>query len=708
MVLSRLDPSISYTEQLEMDPEDINYDASMYAVDVMKTPLIIALGKQKNKFIDKNIIYFPIYLVKDTEQTDTPQVGVFETRYSDLPNLLDEDGDVDIEGLGAPLMYSFVDDPFLKKASTETSKKIMTSINEQLEPEESDIVSITREQQYDDDVGDDDDGDDDEADHNDEDDEDDDDEADDDYSGLVDNRPDLTDVFSVTSNVNNRLLDEETTEEAKRVEQEFTDDKRKPWVQRFMKNDNYAISGSDKGGDCIFEVIKDAFSQIGKITSVAALRNKLAREVDQKLYAEYKQHYDMYADALRTDTKELKQLAKQHNELKKRLSETKSKSTQDSIVLEAKHVEEAFKTAKGAQNVSRHVLEEFQYMSRINSAAEFREFIQTCNFWAETWAISTLERILNIKFIMLSEEEYDAKDYYNVLECGELNDDILKRRGVFKPDYYIILEHNGNNYHLISYKNKGIFTFREIPYTLREMLITKCMERSESPYSIIPDFVSMRSELGLDDSSQAGGTHVEMPIDMGDLDCEQNITFIISDTSNPNPMPGRGQGEEIPLEMLHDFAALTSIPNWRQVLSPNYMQTIEVDGHMWPSVTHYYEGSKFKKEHPEFYMLFSEDSGSDIAKDPYMAKAIGDGKTTYYGRQVNPEGVKIDRDFYSKKGKDRATKELLKALTARGKQDKIFKKALKETKRAKLMRSEHGKKPILDKSLVNVRSKLSR
>ena len=63
MVLSRLDPSISYTEQLEMDPEDINYDASMYAVDVMKTPLIIALGKQKNKFIDKNIIYFPIYFV---------------------------------------------------------------------------------------------------------------------------------------------------------------------------------------------------------------------------------------------------------------------------------------------------------------------------------------------------------------------------------------------------------------------------------------------------------------------------------------------------------------------------------------------------------------------------------------------------------------------------------------------------------------------
>ena len=705
MVLSRLDPSISYVEQVEMDPEDVNYDASMYAVDIMNTPLIIALGKQKNKYIDKNIIYFPIYLVKDTQQTDTPQIGLFEARYSDLPNLLDEDGDIDIENLGSPLLYNFTDSVFLKKSSNETSKKIMDDINQQLNIDAVDDENGEKDGEDEDETGiDDDEIEDDDETENDVEIEDD---EPDDESNDMDNISDLSDVFSVTSNVNNRLLEEESMEEAKQMEKEFSDDKRKPWVQRFMKNDNYTIDDNEKGGDCIFEVIKTAFSQIGKITSVAALRNKLAKEVDQKLYVEYKEHYNMYADALRSDTKELKQLAKQHTELKKRLSGTKSKSTQDSIVIEAKQVEEAFKTAKGAQSVSRDMLQEFQYMSRINSASELREFIQTCDFWAETWAVSTLERVLNIKFIMLSEEEYDAKDYYNVLECGELNDDILKRRGIFKPEYYIIVEHNQDNYHLISYKNKGIFTFREIPYTLREMLITKCMERNESPYSIIPDFRSMQSDMGLGDDMQEGGEHnIEMPIDMGDLDCEQNITFIVSDTANPNAMPGRGQGEEIPLGMLHEFASLTNMSNWRQILSPNYMQPIEIDGHIWPSVTHYYEGSKFKKEHPEYYMLFSEDSGSDIAKDPYMAKAIGNGKYTYHGREINPEKVKIDRDFYNKKGKERASKELTKALNARGKQDKAFKKALKATKRAKLMRSEHGKKPKLDKNLVKLRSKI--
>ena len=69
------------------------------------------------------------------------------------------------------------------------------------------------------------------------------------------------------------------------------------------------------------------------------------------------------------------------------------------------------------------------------------------------------------------------------------------------------------------------------------------------------------------------------------------------------------------------------------------MFSIEVDGNIWPSISHYYEGSKFKKEHPEFSMLFSENSNSDISKDPYLATAIGDGEYSYYGKVINPERI---------------------------------------------------------------------
>ena len=63
----------------------------------------------------------------------------------------------------------------------------------------------------------------------------------------------------------------------------------------------------------------------------------------------------------------------------------------------------------------------------------FKSIIKTCNFWGETWAISTLERVINIKFILLSRENYNEGDADNVMQCGQLNDLILQNRGSFEP-----------------------------------------------------------------------------------------------------------------------------------------------------------------------------------------------------------------------------------------------------------------------------------
>ena len=41
-------------------------------------------------------------------------------------------------------------------------------------------------------------------------------------------------------------------------------------------------------------------------------------------------------------------------------------------------------------------------MKGIETLEVFKSKIKKCDFWADTWAISTLERILNIKFIRMS------------------------------------------------------------------------------------------------------------------------------------------------------------------------------------------------------------------------------------------------------------------------------------------------------------------
>ena len=74
------------------------------------------------------------------------------------------------------------------------------------------------------------------------------------------------------------------------------------------------------------------------------------------------------------------------------------------------------------------MLEEQDFMKGITSLDQFKAKINTCKFWGDTWAISTLERILNTKFILLSEENFLTGDIENVLQCGQLNDKILVLR----------------------------------------------------------------------------------------------------------------------------------------------------------------------------------------------------------------------------------------------------------------------------------------
>jgi len=64
MVKSKLDDDIEYSEQKNINKDDVNYDATMYEIVLKKHRVIIALGKPKYTYIDKNIEFYPIYLIK--------------------------------------------------------------------------------------------------------------------------------------------------------------------------------------------------------------------------------------------------------------------------------------------------------------------------------------------------------------------------------------------------------------------------------------------------------------------------------------------------------------------------------------------------------------------------------------------------------------------------------------------------------------------
>ena len=119
-------------------------------------------------------------------------------------------------------------------------------------------------------------------------------------------------------------------------------------------------------------------------------------------------------------------------------------------------------------------------MKKIKSLKDLKEHIMTCDFWGNTWAITSLEQILNVKIILLSSEAYEADDKDNVVFCGSLNDEKLGDN--FSPDHYIIADFSGMHYKLITYKDKKAFKYNELPYDLKKLILIKCMEGQHGPY----------------------------------------------------------------------------------------------------------------------------------------------------------------------------------------------------------------------------------
>jgi predicted NAD-dependent protein-ADP-ribosyltransferase YbiA (DUF1768 family) len=331
--------------------------------------------------------------------------------------------------------------------------------------------------------------------------------------------------------------------------------------------------------------------------------------------------------------------------------------------------------------------------------------MRTCAFWGDEWTLNTLERILNIKFIVLSSDIYDngKGDVNNVMQCPMAVDPLIEMRKEFTPEYYIIIDHTGDHYKLIGYKHKMIFSFKEIPYDIKRMIVDKCMERSVGVYTYIPDFV------GLNGSDKGLGLGVQKPTfdELGEAKImnlyDDNIVFEFNSKSNKKRTPGRGAGEKIPVELEQQFAQLANIPDWRKKLDRSWIQPFVLHNHRWSSVEHYYQASKFRKNPDQnFYLSFSLDSGTDTSKDPHIAKAAGSESGKYKDELLRSTNIKEDVDFDRRK-----QKELNDANVAKFTQNKDLAQALIETKNAKLLQYNRAANPNVEDDLMILRDKLA-
>jgi predicted NAD-dependent protein-ADP-ribosyltransferase YbiA (DUF1768 family) len=689
-IKSKLFDTIQYEEKREIEDVDKGVSVLVNDYTLFNKDVEISVGKQKHKGVgDKMVAYFPIYLVSGDKVKS--QIGIFEILAKDVlsPKYMDDDGDLNMDSDLEPILYSFVNKSFLNKYEKEevpkdvelksVSKDLLTKdlvkdedldLDEELDKDDvtqlrigskstKEVNSLEKE-----------------------------------YSSKS-----KSDVFEIDPNFTETAsIKEETKTDADKMQAEYVVSHDNSWIEEFMKNNNYKVVDNEGGGDCFFAVIRDAFAKIGYKTSVKLLRETVANDVGETQMNNYQEMYFAFIGELADLDKKMRDIAESTKEYKKRVRKAVDKEDKRILIESANKNAEEFKKYSIEKRMLEEDLKNYRFMKEVASLEDFKAAIMKSTYWADEMAISILEKKLNIKMIILSEENFKAGDKSAVMKC--ISGYGSEEDAVKNPQFYIIASHTGDHYKLITYKNVAIFKFREIPYSIKILIVNKCIEKNAGTFNQISNFRDFQNKLGIHIDDRAATDEADYLNEYSEFYNADTVFQFYNKSANKPP--GKGNGEKIDEKNINGFSDLRKIPEWRRMLDDEYNTTFRVDNKRWQSVEHYYQGSKFKKGFPDYYMMFSLDSESDISKDVEKAKAAG-GKSGKQGKtQIRPKNVVVDPEFFDGRHK----KEREKAILAKFEQNENLRRVLLNTKNAKLIHYESGREAEPDNILMQVRKGL--
>jgi len=743
MVQSRLDPSINFSEVRFLDKVDIDFKAPVYSLVLYKKPIIIALGQLNTNFQERaNIVYFPIYLINHKKVI--LQIGVYEILSNNLSDVLDKEGDLDLTLVGLPLIYSFIksnlnllinnnlkydklskieeEDETIIKETKKLDKKQSKEEREHEEDREEDREEGREEDEGREEEGSEEEGSEEEGSEEEGSEEGEEESQQEDEEEGESEAEEQSEEDSENEGEDEKGLDEEQYESALQKKLNITSDKEKfkqeqkeflltkdtKWIEKYFKNNNFDRINNEGDGECLFAVIRDGLQTISEEVTVKELRNRLAKEATEEIFQNYKEKYDMFKSGLEITNTELQLLVKRNKELKIQLTATTDRSEHKKIIAEASDIKINFEELKKQLNFQKDLLDEWKFMKNIKTLDQFKELINSCYFWADTWAISTLERIYNIKLIIFSFEQYNEEllktkktpttNTLNIVLCGQLNDKILEERGKFEPSYYIMADYDGSHYQLITYKKRGAFTFEQLPYQVKKLVSENCLQGDSGTFLIIPDIKNFKISNIDEEIQQIEGGGLNFGNDPTNSLYNDNIHFKFYSKSL-DCLPGRGSGEKISDKDINEFHKLAGIKDWRKKLS-NFWEgeELNIDGKKWKTVEHYINAIKFKNGYPSFYNQFSLDANTTLSKNPLMARAAGSKNGRFKNRQIRPTHITIDENYTTV-----LPEALNRALYVKFIQNKEMKNLLKSTGKAKLLHYKRGSKPIICSELMKIR-----
>ena len=213
MVASAIDPTLNYSEIKTVNLNDTKMESELYQIIVLGINIIIAIGSSKQT--NKNITYFPIYLVKSDDRVI--QIGVYEFLTTALNKYIGDHGNLLVSNKMKPLLYSFASNTALyswrKMPDTIIAKDAPTP-----PPMPKKYVSVKIPTMH-------------------------------------------ADIFMAGA-MSHRPMQQESKTDALDARQKYHASEKDSWINSLMQNKHYAIDESEGNDKCFFTAIKDAFSRI--------------------------------------------------------------------------------------------------------------------------------------------------------------------------------------------------------------------------------------------------------------------------------------------------------------------------------------------------------------------------------------------------------------------------------------------------------------
>jgi predicted NAD-dependent protein-ADP-ribosyltransferase YbiA (DUF1768 family) len=642
MINSNIKKDVRYVVTNNIDKSDLDKEAFVYNAKIYNKHIKFVLGDPKFEHLNSKIIYFNIYLVNNSSIVS--KIGIYETNNNDYSSLLDHNGDIDLNKMGEPIMFPFSKSLIMNNYDLiddfETMSNAPSDISEGDTSDDMETSEISEVSE-------------------------------------VSDTSELSQVSNKSSiNYNLMSLISQSKEESDYEIANYEEDPKDEWVNKYLRSNKYEIIDNEGGGDCFFAVLRDALKTVKIETSVKSIREKLANEVDETVFQTYKELFDLYYNNMKTTQEQLKTHKHKHNTLKKMINGTSDGPDKMKLIQDAKDNFNTFTSITTKSKELEELAQEFQFMKDVNSVDDLKKVIKEVGgtYWADNWAVSSLERLYNVKFIILSQAHFVEGEKEHVLQCTS-PDIKLEERGLFEPSYYIIADYFQNNhYKLITYdKNikRGALTFSEVPYKIKELILERCMEKNAGLYVLIPEFKTFANKNGVETFSKksAYDTLVDTKKPKSQ-DYDDSIVIQVYNKSK-HAKVGEGSGETIKPELKISKNVLElnnkkKYPEWRKKLDNDFFVTnLKIDGINWTSVKHYMLASRYNGL-TDIYSKFKKDGlyGSNIEEaqrfyESQLAKKSIKSTLTNDEEFKKNEPVLLEKALYAKFTQNDDLRELL-------------------------------------------------